>query len=281
MQTSKLTVLEPHQGWRSLRLPELCSYRELLGFMVWRDIKVRYRQTVLGVLWAVLQPLLTMVVFTIFFGRMAGIDSLGMPYAVFSYAGILPWTLFSQGLTQASNSVVGSAALIRKVYFPRLILPLSQIVVPAIDFALAFLVYLGLMVFYGVPFTPRLLLIPMLLLLTMAAALGPALWLAALNVRFRDVRYAVPFFIQLWMFVTPVIYSTEAITNKLSDLGLPGWLYGLNPMAGVVSTFRWALLDLPAPDLQVVATSFATSVLLLVSGAFWFRRTERSFADIA
>ena len=281
MNDTPITVLRSHRGWRSLPLKELWTKRALLAFMVWRDIKVRYRQTALGALWAILQPFLTMVVFTVFFGRMARIDSLDLPYAVFSYAAILPWTLFSQGLTQASNSVANAGAMLKKVYFPRLILPIAQVLVPAVDFVLALFVYFGLMAYYHVPATWRLLWIPVLALATTVTALGPALWLAATNVRYRDVRHAVPFFVQLWMFVTPVIYPTATITAKLQEWGLPTWLYGLNPVAGIIAASRWILLDLSRPDVAVVVTSAVVSLLLLITGAFWFRRTERTFADIA
>lgn len=275
-----VTVIEPSRGWVAPRLDELWEHRELLYFFVWRDVKVRYKQTALGAAWAVLQPLLTMLIFTIFFGRMAGIGSEGLPYPIFSYAGLLPWTFFSQGLGQASNSLVGSASLLKKVYFPRLIVPLSSVLGGIVDFAVAFVVLIGMMFWYGVKPGPGVLLLPLLLLLAAASALGAGLFLSAVNVEFRDVRYVMPFFIQLLLFVTPVIYPASKVTEKLEELGLPGWLYGLNPMAGVIQGFRWALLGSGMPPGPLLAVGTAVTVVLLVGGLLYFRRMERTFADI-
>ena len=275
-----VTVIEPSRGWVALRLDELWEHRELLYFFVWRDVKVRYKQTALGAAWAVLQPLLTMLIFTIFFGRMAGIGSEGLPYPIFSYAGLLPWTFFSQGLGQASNSLVGSASLLKKVYFPRLIVPLSSVLGGLVDFAVAFVVLIGMMFWYGVKPGPGILLLPLLLLLAAASALGAGLFLSAVNVEFRDVRYVMPFFIQLLLFVTPVIYPASKVTAKLEELGLPGWLYGLNPMAGVIQGFRWALLGSGMNPGPLLAVGTAVTVVLLVGGLLYFRRMERTFADI-
>lgn len=275
-----VTVIEPSRGWVALRLDELWEHRELLYFFVWRDVKVRYKQTALGAAWAVLQPLLTMLIFTIFFGRMAGIGSEGMPYPIFSYAGLLPWTFFSQGLGQASNSLVGSAGLLKKVYFPRLIVPLSSVLGGLVDFAVAFVVLIGMMFWYGVQPGPGVLLLPLLLLLAAASALGAGLFLSAVNVEFRDVRYVMPFFIQLLLFVTPVIYPASKVTAKLEELGLPGWLYGLNPMAGVVQGFRWSLLGSGMNPGPLLAAGTVVTVVLLVGGLFYFRRMERTFADV-
>ncbi len=275
-----VTIVRPSSGWTPIDFREIWAYRELLYFFVWRDIKVRYKQTLLGAAWAILQPLLTMVVFTLFFGRMANIDSDGYPYPIFSYAALLPWTLFAQGVSQSSNSLVGAQNLLKKVYFPRLLVPAASAVAPVVDFVLAFSVYLLLMAYYGVAPTARLLLLPILVAVTLLASLGVGLWLSSLNVRFRDVRHAVPFFIQLWLFVTPVIYPTGKVLERLDDLGIPGWLYGLNPMAGVVAGFRWALLGSETAHVGVMLTSFVMSTILLVGGLFWFRRTERSFADL-
>jgi lipopolysaccharide transport system permease protein len=274
------TVIEAERGWTALKLSELWSYRELLFFLVWRDVKVRYKQTLLGAAWAILQPLAAMVVFTIFFGRLAGVGSDGLPYPLFSYAGLLPWTFFAQGLSQSSDSLVGSQNLIKKVYFPRLVIPTSSVLGGLVDLSLAFLVLLGMMVWYRVAPTAAILALPLLLLLAFATALGVGMWLSALNVQYRDVKYVVPFFIQLWLFVTPVIYPTSHVTAKLSELGLPPWLYGLNPMSGVVEGFRWALLGTGRAPGPILAASAAVAVLLVVSGAYYFRRMERTFADV-
>ncbi len=274
------TFVRPSRGWSSLKLGEIWQYRELLYFLVWRDVKVRYKQTALGAAWAVLQPFTTMVVFTIFFGRLARIGSDGLPYPLFSYAALLPWTFFSQGLSQSSNSVVGSANLVRKVYFPRLIIPASSVLSGVVDFALAFVILLGMMVYYGVWPTAAVLWFPLLLLLAFCAALGAGMWLSALNVEYRDVRFVAPFLIQLWLFVTPVIYPTGKVTAALSRIGLPGWVYGLNPMAGVVEGFRFALLGGGEGQPRLIAASAVVAVLLLLSGTLYFRRMERTFADV-
>ncbi len=273
-------VIRPTQGWTSLRLGDVWEFRQLLYFLVWRDVKVRYKQTALGAAWAVLQPLLTMVIFTIFFGGLARVGSDGLPYPLFSYTGILPWTFFAFGLTQSSNSLVGSSNLIKKVYFPRLIIPLASVLTGLVDFAVAFVVLIGLMAWYRVPPTIMVIWLPLLLLLALLAALGFGLWLAALNVEYRDVRYVVPFFVQLWLFVTPVIYPTSKLTAKLAEHGLPPWLCGLNPMAGVVEGFRWALLGTGSRPGSILVASAAVTLLVLVSGAFFFRRMEKTFADV-
>ncbi len=275
-----VTVIEPSRGWVALRLRDLWEYRELLYFLVWRDVKLRYKQTLLGAAWAILQPSLTMVVFTIFFGRLAGIGSEGVPYPVFSYAALLPWTFFAQGLTQSSNSLVGSSHLITKVYFPRLVIPLASILAGTVDFALAFVVLAGLMAFYGIAPTVAMAALPALLVLAFVTALGAGTWLSALNVEYRDVRFVVPFFVQIWLFVTPVIYPAKAVMGKLQELGLPGWLYGLNPMVGVVEGFRWALLGIGTPPGPVIWASAVVAVILLITGAAYFRRVEKTFADV-
>jgi lipopolysaccharide transport system permease protein len=228
----------------------------------------------------VLQPLLTMLIFTIFFGRMAGIGSEGVPYPIFSYAGLLPWIFFSHGLGQASNSLVGSASLLKKVYFPRLIVPVSAVLGGLVDFAVAFVVLIGMMFWYGVQPGWGVLLLPFLLLLSAASALGAGLFLSAVNVEFRDVRYVMPFFIQLLLFVTPVIYPASKVTAKLEEMGLPGWLYGLNPMAGVIQGFRWSLLGSGMNPGPLLVAGTVVTVLLLVGGLFYFRRMERTFADV-
>jgi lipopolysaccharide transport system permease protein len=273
-------IIEPSRGWIHLRLGEAWEYRELLYFLVWRDVKVRYKQTLLGAAWAVLQPLMTMIVFTIFFGRLANVGSDGVPYPVFSYAGLLPWTFFAQGLSQSSDSLVGSANLIRKVYFPRLVIPMASVLAAIVDFAVAFVVLIGLMGYYKVAPTAAVIFLPLFLLLAFATALGVGMWLSALTIEYRDVRYIVPFFVQLWLFVTPVIYPMSRVTPKMRELGIPTWLYGLNPMAGVVEGFRWALLGTATRPGPVLAASVVVALAILISGAFYFRRMERTFADV-
>lgn len=260
-------------------LRELVEYHELLYFLVWRDIKVRYKQSVLGAAWAILQPFLMMIVFTIFFNRMAGVESGDVPYPLFSYAGLLPWTFFAQGLTQSSNSLVGSANLIRKVYFPRVVVPMSSILSGAVDFALACTVLIALMGYYRVWPTVAIVYLPLLVLLAFVTALGVGLWLAALNVEYRDVRYMVPFIVQSWLFVTPVIYPSAMVVAKLEEAGLPGWLYGLNPMAGVVEGFRWSLFGGAVPG-SILLTSAVSALFLLITGALYFWRVEETFADV-
>jgi len=273
-------VIEPSRGLLNLRLRELWEYRELLFFLVWRDIKVRYKQTLLGASWAILQPFLTMVVFTIFFGTLAGIGSDGLPYPIFSFAALLPWTFFAQGLTQSSQSLVGSANLIRKVYFPRFIIPLSAILAGVVDFALAFLVLLGMMAYFGIWPGITILFLPILLALAFTAALGIGLWFSALNVEYRDIRYVLPFFVQIWLFVTPVIYPTSVVTERLARFHIPTWIYGLNPMVGVVEGFRWSLLGVESKPWPLIAASAGVSIFLVITGALYFARMEKTFADV-
>jgi lipopolysaccharide transport system permease protein len=269
-----LLRIAPSTGWVSLKLHELWEYRELLYFLVWRDIKVRYKQTVLGVAWAIIQPFLTMVVFSVFFGRLAKIPSDGVPYPVFSYAALVPWTFFAHGLTQASNSIVGSSNLIKKIYFPRLAVPISSVTSGVVDFVLAFTVLLGMMFYYGIVPTVNLLWTPLLLLLALVTSLGVGFWLSALNVQFRDVRYTVPFLTQLWLFATPVAYPSSLLPEPWRTL------YGLNPMVGVVEGFRWALLGTDTAPGPIIIVSALISLVLLVGGAFYFRHLERTFADL-
>ena len=269
-----VTVIRPARGWISLDLRELWQYRELLYFLVWRDVKVRYKQTVLGAAWAILQPIATMVVFTLFFGRLAGVPSDGVPYPLFSLAALVPWTFFATGLVQSSNSLVGSQQLITKVYFPRLAIPIASVLAGVVDFALAFVVLLGVMVAYGTVPGPRVVWIVPLLLLAFATALGVGLWLAALHVRYRDVRYVMPFFVQLWLLATPIAYPSSLLAEPWRTL------YGINPMVGVVEGFRWALLGTETPPGPAVAVSSLVAVALLLGGIVYFRRTERTFADV-
>lgn len=267
------THIRPTKGWVALRLDELWKHRELLYFLTWRDFKVRYKQTVLGMAWAVLQPLLTMVVFTVLFGRMAQISSDGLPYPIFNFAALVPWTFFAYALSQASNSLVSSANILKKVYFPRLAMPLATVLSGLVDFALAFVVLLLMMLFYGIMPTTRALWLPFFVLLAFMSAVGVSLWLSAMNVLFRDVRYVVPFLTQLWFFITPIAYSSSMLEEPWRTL------YGLNPMAGVVEGFRWSLLGSPA-SLGLILASFASATFLLITGAFYFSRMEKSFADV-
>ncbi len=269
-----LTIVRPSRGWAPLDLREFWEFRELLGFLVWRDLKVRYKQTVLGVAWVVLQPFFTMLVFTAVFGKLVHMPSDGVPYALFSLAGLVPWMFFSHGLSQVSNSVVSNQELVRKVYFPRLALPLSAVLSDLVDLALSFAMLLCVMAFFGLAPNPKILLLPLLVALAIVTALGTGLWLAALNVRYRDVRHIVPFLTQIWLFLTPVAYPS-------SLLGEP-WrtLYGLNPMAGVVEGFRWALLGTATAPGPLIAVSATVAALVLLGGIAFFRRTETSFADV-
>jgi len=266
--------VQPSKGWVSLRLPELWQHRELLYFLTWRDIKVRYKQTVLGAAWAIIQPFFTMVIFSLFFGRLANMPSDGVPYPIFSYAALVPWTFFAFSLSQSSNSLVGSARLIKKVYFPRLVMPIATTLAGVVDFVLAFIVLVIMMLFYGIVPTLNVLWLPLLLLLALITSLGVGFWLSAMNVQFRDVRYAVPFLTQLWMFATPIAYPSSLLSEPWRTL------YAINPMAGVVEGFRWALLNTePAPGPMVLVSAVA-ALMLFVSGAFYFRRMEKTFADV-
>ena len=265
-------VLEPSSGWVSLQLRHVWEFRELLFFLVWRDIKVRYKQTVLGAAWAILQPVFTMVVFSVFFGHLARMPSDGLPYPVFSFAALVPWGFFSNGLVAAADSLVGNANLIKKVYFPRLIVPISAVLSGGVDFILAFIVLLCMMVGFHIWPSIHVLLLPFFFLLAFTTALGVGLWLSAMNVQFRDVRHTVGFLVQAWLFCTPIAYPSSLLREPWRSL------YGLNPMAGVVEGFRWALLGTPAPG-AIIWVSMMASFAVLVSGAFYFRRMERIFAD--
>ncbi len=273
-----MIVIEPRRGLGSRALRELWAYRELLLFLVWRDLKVRYKQTALGVLWIVLQPLVSMVVFSFLFGSLLKVSSGGVPYPVFSYAALLPWNYFAESLRRASMSVVNSQHLITKVYFPRLVVPIAGTLSGLVDFCVAFLVLIGLMGYYRIPPTSSIVLLPLFLLLAALTALGFGLWLSALNVRYRDVNYLVPYVIQVWMYLTPVVYGSTLIPEQFR------WLLALNPMTGVVEGFRWALLgkrlaDAAAPG-ELFALSVGITLVVLVSGFLFFRHTERSFADV-
>jgi lipopolysaccharide transport system permease protein len=275
METNVQVIrIQPTKGWVALQLKELWAYRELLYFMVWRDVKVRYKQTALGAAWAVMQPVFTMIVFSLFFGRLGKIPSDGIPYPLFSLAALVPWTFFAQGLSQASNSLVGSSNLIKKVYFPRLSVPIAAVISGLVDLSIAFSVLLGMMVYYGVVPTIHVVWLPLLLLLTLVTSLGVSLWLSALNVQFRDVRHMLPFLTQLWMFATPIVYPSSLLSEPWRTL------YSINPMVGVVEGFRWALLGTETAPGPMIAVSALASLAILVSGTFYFRRLEKTFADV-
>lgn len=276
----ELVVIEPAGRFGALRAAELWEHRELLQFLVWRDVKIRYKQTLLGAVWAILQPLAAAAVFTLFFGRIAGIASDGVPYAAFSFAGMVLWSFFAQGLSLASNSLVGSSHLITKVYFPRLMVPLASVTAGLLDLAIAVVVLLAVLLASGLGASPRLLLLPLPAALALVTAVGAGLWLSALNVKYRDVRFVVPFLIQMWLFVTPVIYPSSSIVPRIEAAGLPGWVFGLNPMAGAVELFRWATLGIDTQPWAMVAASSVVAVLVLATGAFYFRSVERFFADV-
>ena len=267
-------LIRPSRGWAALDLADLWQYRELIYFLTWRDIKVRYKQTVLGGAWAILQPFLTMVVFSVIFGRLAGIPSDGLPYPIFAYCALLPWQLFAHALTESSNSLVANERLITKVYFPRLVVPISAVLAGLLDFLVAFVVLIGMMMYYHIRPTAAVWTVPLFLLLAVGAALGVGLWLSALNVQYRDVRYTIPFLTQFWLFLTPVAYPSTLVPVS--------WrlLYGLNPMAGVVEGFRWALLGKTEGPGVLLAVSVTIVVLVLVGGLYYFQRMEQTFADV-
>ena len=267
-------IIRADQGWAPLNLRALWRYRELLYFLVWRDVKVRYKQTALGASWAVLRPVLTMVVFTVIFGHVARLPSDGLPYPIFSYCGLLPWTFFAYAMGQAADSLVGNAHLISKVYFPRLVIPIAASLAGLLDCAIAFVVLLGMMIVYGLTPTPALLTVPVFLLLALAAALAVGIWLSALSVQYRDVRYAVPFLSQLWLYATPVAYPASLIRGKAHLIA------SLNPMAGVVEGFRWAILGKGGLDGLALALSGSVTVVVLISGLLYFRHMEQQFADV-
>jgi len=267
-------VIEPKKGLFQLDLKGIWQYRELLYFLVWRDLKVRYKQTVIGIGWAVLQPFVTMVVFTVIFGKLVKVPSDGLPYPIFAYSALLPWNYFASALQRCVASVVGDAALVSKVYFPRLILPLAGTVSGFADFFVSFLLLLGMMAFYGLGVSWSALALPFLLLLALCSALAVGLWLSALNVRYRDVGHTIPFLMQVWMYASPIVYPVSMIPEKYR------FMYSLNPMAGVIEGFRWALLGKQSPDFSVMAVSTAVVLLLIIGGLIFFRNMERTFADV-
>ena len=270
-----ITHIQPTHGWSGLNLGELWRYRELVYFLIWRDLKVRYKQTLLGASWAILKPFLSMVIFSLVFGQLAGLPTDEAPAPLFYYAGLLPWVFFQDGINKASASLVAGRNLITKIYFPRLAMPLSSVVAGLVDFGLAFLVLIGMLVFYQFPPTTAFWTLPLFLLLALVTSLGTSLWLAALNVAYRDIGYVTPFLVQAWLYASPVVYSATMITDKTLQV-----LYGLNPMAGVVQGFRWAIIGTGQPDPQSLLVSVIVALLLLISGIFYFRRMERTFADV-
>ena len=267
--------IEPRRGLASLRLRELWDARELVSFLAWRDIKVRYKQTALGAAWAIVQPVMTMIVFSVFFGKLAHLPTDGVPYQLFSFAAVIPWTMFATGLSGAAGSLIGNTGLLKKVYLPRLSIPLAAVIGPVVDFAVAFVVLLGMTFWYGIIPGPQIVLIVPLTLLAVLAALGSGIWLAALNVRYRDVKYVLPFLVQLWMFATPVAYSSSMIKSSAAHA-----VYAINPMVGVVDGFRYALLGARAPELGTLAISTGVALVIFLTGILYFRQTERTFADV-
>lgn len=268
-----IVVIEPKKGWISIDLRDLWHYRDLLYILTTRDIKVRYKQTLLGAAWAVIQPLFTMLIFTLFFGRLAGMPSDGIPYPLFAYAGLLPWTFFSNAVTNSGNSLVGNSNLITKVYFPRMIIPMASVGSGLVDFAIAFLLLLAMMFYYGVGFSVNILMLPVLVILTSLLAVGVGMWMSALNVKYRDIRYALPFLIQLGMFATPIIYPMSLVPEKWR------WLFALNPLSGQIEAYRAAFFGKPF-DWFALGISAVITFAVLIYAAFTFKRMEKSFADI-
>ena len=269
----RVIVIKPPHGWTALNLRDLWNYRELIGFMTWRDIIVRYKQTLLGVLWAILRPVLTMVVFSLIFGGLAKLPSDNIPYPIFSFAAILPWELFSKALSDASRSLVQNSSMITKIYFPRMILPLASVISGLVDFMIALIILIVMMLFYRITPTSNIWMLPLFLILALATSLGVGLWLSAANVIYRDINYILPFITQLWLYITPVAYSNTLIPEQWQ------FVYAMNPMAGVVQGFRWVLLGTDAPG-NLIWVSVGVAVIVLVTGLFYFKRMERQFADL-
>ncbi len=277
----EVLYLKPSSGWTAINLVEIWRYRELIYFLIWRDIKVRYKQTMLGAAWAIIQPFFTMVVFTIFFGRLAKVPSDNVPYPIFSYTALLPWGMFTKALSDAGRSMISHRAMITKVYFPRLVIPMSSVLSGVVDFAIAFVVLIGMMIYYNtmpgseyqIHITGAIWLLPLFLLLALVTALGVGLWLSALNVIYRDINYIIPFLTQFWLFITPIAYPSSLIPER--------WrlIYALNPMTGVVEGFRWALLGTETAPGPMLAVSTTIALIVLITGLFYFRRMERTFAD--
>lgn len=271
---TEITIIQAKKGWVPIDFKELWRYRELLYFLTWRDILIRYKQTALGIAWAVIQPVLTMVIFSLVFGRFGKLPTGGVPYPIFSFVALLPWNLFASALTKATNSVVSSSNLVKKIYFPRLLIPISSTLSPLVDFLISLMVLVAMMLYYRVPLAWPILLLPVLIIMALVIALGVGLWFATLNVKYRDIGHAIPFFIQAWMFASPVAYSINLIPERWQTL------YALNPMVGVINGFRWVLLghgEIPANTMLV---SSLVGLLILVTGMFYYQRMERKFADV-
>jgi len=271
---SPLITIKPSTGWLGLNLPEIWDRRELLYFLTWREVKVRYKQTLLGAAWALLQPLFTMVIFSLFFGRLAKLPSDGIPYPVFAFTALVPWIFFSNGLTQSANSLINNSQLITKIYFPRLLVPTAAVLGGVIDFLLAFGLLILMILWYGVGIHASIVWIPLFVLLAFVSSLGAGLWLSALNVEYRDIRHTVPFLVQMWMFATPIAYPSSLLHEPWHTL------YALNPMVGVVEGFRWAILGTKTRPDSILLVSSAIAILALITGALFFRRTEKRFADL-
>jgi lipopolysaccharide transport system permease protein len=269
-----VTVIEPSHGWVALRLGALWRHRELLYFLVWRDVKVRYKQTVLGASWAILQPFFTMLIFSIFFGKLARMPSDGVPYPLFAYVALVPWTFFANGLTLSSNSLIANHGLLRKVYFPRLAIPLAAVASGVLDFVIAFIVLLGMLVWYGIAPGWHVLWLPALVVLALVTALGAGLWFSALSVMYRDVQYVVPFLVQVWLYATPIVYPASLVPERWRTV------YAVNPMVGVVEGFRWALLGTGTAPGSMIVVSALAALALTFGGLMFFRRMERAFSDM-
>jgi lipopolysaccharide transport system permease protein len=274
LETIPYIHIAPSKGWVSLKLTELWEYRELMYFLIWRDIKVRYKQSVLGGTWAIIQPFFTMVVFSLFFGKLAKMPSDGIPYPIFSYAALVPWSFFANGLNQASNSLVGNSNLINKVYFPRMSMPIASVLGGFVDFVLAFIMLIGMIFYYGMVPTINVIWLPFFLMLAFITSLGASLWLSAMYVQFHDVRHIIPFLTQIWLFATPIAYPSSLLSEPWRTI------YGINPMVGVVEGFRWALLGAGQAPGPIIIVSSLAALILLLSGAFYFRRMEKTFADV-
>jgi lipopolysaccharide transport system permease protein len=269
-----VTLIEPSRGWVALRLGAIWRYRELLYFLVWRDVKVRYKQTALGASWAILQPFFTMLIFSIFFGKLARMPSDGVPYPLFAYVALVPWTFFANGLTLSSNSLIANQGLLRKVYFPRLVIPLAAVASGLLDFAIAFVVLFGMLLWYDMPLSWHALWLPALVVLALVTSLGAGLWFAALSIMYRDVQYVVPFLVQVWLYSTPIVYPASLVPERWR-----AW-YALNPMVGVVEGFRWALLGTGAKPGPMILVSALAALALTLGGLMFFRRMERTFSDM-
>ena len=268
------TVITPPRGWLSIDIREIWAYRELLMLLAWRDASIRYKQSVVGMGWAVIQPVMMMIIFTIIFGKFARLPSEGIPYPIYTYCALLPWNYFARSLSDSSGSLISSTPLVTKVYFPRLVLPFSKVFAGLIDFGIAFIVMFGMMAWYRIPPTAGILLLPFFILIAMLSSLGVGLWLTAVNVKYRDIVFVVPFLSQLWMYASPVAYSTAIVPEKWQ------WVYSINPMVGVIEGFRWALLGKAAPDMGMMVISNVIIILIFISGLYYFRKMEKTFADI-